>query len=126
MDDTAGTTAGTAVDIPEATLLANDTDADGDTPTVASVDAASTNGGTVVQAGGNVTYTPAAGYAGDDTFNYTIDDGTGLTANAVVTVTVTAVGNAPTAISISAAPGTEQLLRASIRPLAAGYLPVGR
>src|SRR5262249_43939902 len=37
-----------------------------------------------------VTYTPATGFAGTDTFHYTISDGQGGTASAAVTVTVNA------------------------------------
>ena len=71
-------------------LLANDTDSDGDTLSVASV----TQGahGTVgVSAGGIATYTPVAGYSGTDTFTYIVTDGHGGTATGTVTVTISAV-----------------------------------
>jgi len=48
-----------------------------------------------------VTYQPSANFTGTDSFAYTISDGT-LTATAVVTVTVTAVNDAPTATNDAA------------------------
>ena len=51
-----------------------------------------TGGGST--AAGSVTYTPADGFSGTDTFTYTVTDPTGGTATATVTVTVT-----PTAVA---------------------------
>ncbi len=77
--------------------LANDTDADGDTLSLQAVDAASARGGTVANNGnGTVTYTPPAGFAGLDTFNYTVTDGSG-TAVAAVSVSVNATFDAEAA-----------------------------
>ncbi len=75
-------------------MLANDSDPDGDTLTV--TDATTPADGTVVvNEDGTVFYTPAAGFSGTDTFDYTITDGT---ATDTATVTV-AVGNGtPTAV----------------------------
>jgi hypothetical protein len=42
-------------------------------------------------------YTPAANFAGSETFTYTIDDGSGMTAMATVTVTVTNTQDPPSA-----------------------------
>lgn len=70
-------------------VLANDTDTDpGQTLTITAVDATSTEGGTVTTDGTTVTYTPANGFSGTDTFTYTISDGAGGTATATVSVTV--------------------------------------
>jgi len=68
-------------------VLANDSDPDTDTLTVASF----TQGahGTVTFSGGVATYAAMAGYSGGDTFSYTIDDGHGMTDSATVTVSVT-------------------------------------
>ncbi|HSS52695.1 MAG TPA: Ig-like domain-containing protein, partial [Thermoanaerobaculia bacterium] len=44
-----------------------------------------------------VKYTPAANYNGSDSFTYTISDGHGGTATGAVTITVTAVNDAPVA-----------------------------
>ncbi|WP_225409013.1 Ig-like domain-containing protein [Stigmatella hybrida] len=75
-------------------VLGNDTDPDtGDTLTVTAV-TQSANGGTVTLVGGVVSYTPAPGFTGTDTFTYTISDGKGGTDTATVTVTV-APGNVP-------------------------------
>ncbi len=82
-------------------VLANDSDADGDTLTVTAVTAAAH--GEVVLAGGSVTYAPADGYSGSDRFAYTVSDGRGGIASASVTVTVTAQPNrAPAARDDSA------------------------
>ena len=60
-------------------------DADGD-PLVITF-SAPTNG-TVVLAGGDLTYTPTAGYIGPDSFTYTVTDSYGASATATVTVMV--------------------------------------
>ena len=67
-------------------VLANDSDLDGDTLTVTSV-TAPTNG-TSSNSGNGVVYTPRAGFFGTDTFSYTISDGKGGSASAIITVTV--------------------------------------
>ncbi len=64
--------------------------------TITAFDATSTNGGTVTMttSGANLgafTYIPAAGYSGNDTFTYTIDNGSGISntsRTATVTITV--------------------------------------
>ena len=81
-----GTTANVAV-------LANDTDPDGNTLVVSSVTQPAH--GTASFTATGVSYTPAAGFVGIDTFTYTISDGANGTASATVTITV--LDNAPTA-----------------------------
>ncbi len=76
-------------------VLGNDSDADGDTLSVAAVTQGSN--GTVTLVGGVVSYTPNADFAGADTFSYTVADGNGGSAVGTVTVTVTAVQDAPVA-----------------------------
>lgn len=44
-----------------------------------------------------VTYTPAAGYSGSDSFTFSVNDGTVTSAPAAVSITVTAVNNPPVA-----------------------------
>ena len=79
-------------------VLANDTDADGDSLSVSAVDATSTEGGSVTDNGdGTFDYTPAADFNGSDSFNYTINDGTGRSAQGTVTITVNAVNDDPVA-----------------------------
>jgi hypothetical protein len=70
-------------------VLTNDSDADGDTLSVASVGTAQ-HGSVVKNADNTVTYTPAPGYLGNDSFSYVLSDGHGNTASATVAVTVSA------------------------------------
>jgi hypothetical protein len=96
--DTTTTAEDTQVVIP---VLANDTDADGNVLTVLGVSGAS--GGTAsINANGTVTFTPAANFNGTGGFNYAISDGNGGTASSSVTVTVTAVNDAPRAVNDTA------------------------
>jgi hypothetical protein len=71
-------------------VLANDSDPDGDALSIASV--TSPVHGSAVVSGNKVSYTPAAGYSGADSFSYTASDGNGGTATATVSVTVTPTG----------------------------------
>ena len=83
-------------------VLSNDSDPDNDTLTVQSF----TNPahGTVSKDSQNVlTYTPAIGFSGTDSFTYTISDGKGHTAVATVNLIVNAPSNrAPTALADTA------------------------
>ena len=93
VDDSYGTDEGVALveSDPLAGLVANDDQ--GDAPaTVTAFDATSANGGSVsVNPDGTFTYTPAGGFAGADSFDYTITDANGDTSTATVTVLVDAV-----------------------------------
>ena len=91
MDDTATTTQGRPVTI---NVVANDTDADGDTLTAASVTQPS-HGTAVTNGNGTVTYSPNSGFTGSDLFHYTVSDGRGGSATARVTVTVQAAAPPP-------------------------------
>ncbi|WP_244484440.1 DUF4082 domain-containing protein [Mesorhizobium sp. Root552] len=84
---------GTALQITAASLLANDTDANGDPLTITGVSAPS--GGTAVfnAQTNTITFTPTAGYTGAAGFTYAISDGKGGTASATVALTVTATPN---------------------------------
>ncbi|MBA3391841.1 MAG: tandem-95 repeat protein [Deltaproteobacteria bacterium] len=99
VDDTATTPEDTALVISSATLVANDTDAENQTLTVTAV--ANLTNGTVALAGGNVTFTPTTNFNGTATFQYTVSDGA-ATDTGVVTVTVTAVNDAPVAVDDTA------------------------
>ena len=79
-----------------ASLLANDSDPDGQIIAVTSVASSSSGGGTIANlGGGSYGYTPAATFAGVDTFGYSIADIASGTASAVVSVTVTAPAPPP-------------------------------
>src|SRR5206468_376467 len=92
-NDTATTAEDTATTIA---VLANDSDVDGDALTV-SVGSQPAHGTATVNADQTVTYMPTANYNGGDTFTYTVSDGHGGTATATVSITVTAVNDAPVA-----------------------------
>ena len=89
--DTATTNADTPVQI---NVLANDSDPDGGMLDPTSVVATQpSNGSTAVNPNGRVTYTPDAGFAGLDSFTYTVDDNDGGVSNsATVNVTVLSGG----------------------------------
>ncbi|OWW27408.1 hypothetical protein B4Q04_07075 [Zobellia sp. OII3] len=79
-------------------LLANDTEPNGQAITIVTVDTPQ-NGEAVLQGDGlSVLYTPDAGYVGSDSFEYTIEDETGLSATATVSITVTPQNQAPVAM----------------------------
>lgn len=82
-DDTASTPYATAVMIP---VLANDSGAD---LSVSAVDE-SADGAVTLNADGTVTFVPNAGFAGEASFGYTVEDAVGQRATATVTVTVEA------------------------------------
>ena len=69
-------------------VLANDHDANGQAVSLYSHDGASANGGTVIQQGQNLVYTPSNTFLGADYFLYTITDTAGRTATGVVTIAV--------------------------------------
>lgn len=75
------------VKVKLATLLANDTDADGDTLSI-TVSTTTAHGGTVEVRGLWVYYTPAPGYTGADSFTYTITDTRGGSATGTVNVAI--------------------------------------
>lgn len=68
-------------------VLANDSDLDGDTIYIKEVTSAS-HGSVLLADNQEVKYTPESGYAGLDTFDYTIVDGYGGSATGTVTVSV--------------------------------------
>ncbi|MDT3680315.1 MAG: DUF4082 domain-containing protein [Burkholderiaceae bacterium] len=90
----------TALSLPVATLLGNDTDVDGDVLSIDSVGTAVNGAVALDAAGGLVVFTPAAGYAGPASFAYTIRDPASAPATAVVSLVVGAAGNqAPNAVA---------------------------
>ena len=69
-----------------ADLLANDSDVDGDTLTLAGFSAPG-HGTASLDADGSIVYTPTAGYTGADSMTYTISDGQ-ATSTATISITV--------------------------------------
>lgn len=90
VNDAATTPEDTSVTVK---ALANDYDVDGPSLTLVS---ASTTNGTAIISGTNIVFTPSTNYFGTVAFNYVITDGS-LYATGRVTVTVTAVNDAPVA-----------------------------
>ena len=94
-DDTAATAPNTPVTI---SVLANDSDVDGDALTVSNV-ANVTNGTATINVNNTVTLTPSTGFTGSATFDYTVSDGNGGTDTGTVTVEVGTANHAPVAVA---------------------------
>ena len=95
VSDSASTNEDTALVLSASSLLANDTDIDGDTLSVISVQGASH--GTVSLVSGTVRFVPAANFNGTASFTYTVSDGHGGSSTATVSVTVLPVNDPPVA-----------------------------
>ncbi|WP_396275026.1 Ig-like domain-containing protein [Hyphomonas sp.] len=89
--DSVSTAYNTAVNFNPRT---NDSDPEGGALTIQSVTTPS-SGTAVVNSGTSITYTPANGFSGQATFNYTIRDPQNATATAGVTITVAPAPNQP-------------------------------
>ena len=93
--DTATTNKNSPVTI---NVLANDKDGNNDALSVTGI-VQPLNGSVLLNAGGTLTYTPKAGFAGTDKFTYKADDG--LAQSTAATVTVTVVNGTPVAVNDS-------------------------
>ncbi len=89
-------------------VLSNDSFAPdvGETLLVTAVSAPPNGAAAIVSGGTAVTYAPATGFTGTDSFTYTISDGNGGVATATVTVTVVTVNSNP----VNTLPVPQQLL----------------
>jgi hypothetical protein len=96
-NDTATTQEDTAVTLLATTLLANDSDKDGDLLSLTGVSNAVS--GSVSLRNGNVVFQPSPNFKGNGSFVYTISDGRGGTASATVVVAVSPVNDAPVAVN---------------------------
>ncbi|WP_370336621.1 beta strand repeat-containing protein [Parvularcula marina] len=86
-------------------VLANDTDADMDTLSIASFDTSGTQGIVINNGNGTFAYNPnaafnylGAGETATDSFTYTVSDGKGGMDTATVTITVTGINDQPNAV----------------------------
>jgi Ca2+-binding RTX toxin-like protein len=84
--DSATTAQNTAVTLEAPTLLANDTDANGDSLSLTGV--SNPVNASVTFSNGNVIFTPSTNFTGDASFDYSISDGKGGTIRANVSVAV--------------------------------------
>jgi VCBS repeat-containing protein len=93
--DTYSSAEDTTLTVAAPGVLSNDGDPDGNTLSAVLV-AGPSHGALTLNANGSFTYTPTANYNGSDSFTYRASDGS-LTSNlATVTLTVSAVNDAPT------------------------------
>lgn len=81
-------------------VLINDTDPDSD-PLTATIASQPSHGTVNFGTNGGFVYTPAANFTGTDTFTYIANDGTVNGTAATVTITVTAVNDAPVGVNDS-------------------------
>jgi|GEM_PF-2396860 len=95
-DDTGSTLEDTLIGV---FVLANDSDPDGDTLSIQSINGA-TNGTAVIN-NGQVDFTPANNFNGQASFSYTVSDGQGGSNVGNVSITVTAVNDDPVAVGDS-------------------------
>lgn len=94
-------------------LLANDTDANGDTLTIKAVGNA-THGTVALDNNGDIVFTPTANFNGPASFTYLVADGDGATSEAIVHINVAAVNDAPTGdVTIQGTPEEGQILTAN-------------
>jgi hypothetical protein len=98
VNDFASTDEDTVLTTTSDELVANDTDIDGDGLAVSAVAATVNTHGSVTLVAGVISYTPAANFQGSAEFAYTVSDGNGGTAGALVTVTVNPINDAPVAV----------------------------
>lgn len=126
----ASTSYQSALTIGLSKLLAKISDPDEDGFSITAAGPSSTNGGTVSLGASSITYTPANGFSGADSFSITITDTRGATATGTINLTVganpnaggTQGTNAPTvtvtggsaSLRFRAIPGTNYLLQRSI------------
>ncbi len=92
-DDSYSTPMDVTLNVAAPGVLENDTDANGDPLTAIKV-SDPPNGSVTLNSDGSFSYTPDAGYTGDDSFTYKANDGDLDSNTATVTITVTS-GNTP-------------------------------
>ncbi len=95
-------------------VLGNDTDVDTGTTLTATLAESPANGTVTLAANGTFTYTPAPDFNGTDSFTYTASDGTAVSNVATVTITVTAVNDAPMAVNDTASTTEETAVSGAV------------
>ncbi|NJO98492.1 MAG: tandem-95 repeat protein [Pleurocapsa sp. CRU_1_2] len=100
-NDTATTEEDTPITILAAELFSNDSDVEGDALSISSVDNA-VSGTAIVNADGNIEFTPNADFNGIATIDYTVSDGSD-SSTASIEITVNSVNDAPLASNDTAA-----------------------
>ena len=99
--DSYSTPRNTTLTVAAPGVLANDTDADGDSLTAIKVSDPA-HGTVTLGATGSISYVPTSGYSGPDSFTYKANDGTADSTTVTVSLTVNAPGNsAPVATADS-------------------------
>jgi hypothetical protein len=78
-----------------ASLLGNDSDADGHVIRFVSFSATSANGGTITRDADWLYYTAPVGFTNDDSFTYAIEDGLGQPVTGLVNIRITEHGGSP-------------------------------
>ena len=96
--------------------LANDSDPENDPLTITGTSGVSLGAVTITSAGTRLSYNPTANATGNDSFTYTISDGTD-TATATVTVQIGAVNDPPVAVNDPTNPIVEDVTT-TLNPLA--------
>lgn len=96
LGETLAATEDTIALIPQALLLANDSDVEGETLSITTV-TNSVHGTVNLDADGTVRFTPEANFHGEASFDYTVADTSGGTAQATATLAIAAVNDVPVA-----------------------------
>ena len=94
VSDAYSTAYNTALTVAASGVLANDTDANGDTLTAVLVSTVS-HGSLTLNSNGAFTYTPTTGYTGTDSFTYKANDGKANSNTATVTITINTAAATP-------------------------------
>jgi VCBS repeat-containing protein len=100
VSDAYGTSEDTALTVAAPGVLGNDDDPDGD-PLSAATGSGPNHGALTLNPNGSFTYTPTANFNGTDAFTYRASDGTATSSLTTVTLTVSAVNDAPAAAADS-------------------------
>lgn len=96
INDTYTTGEDSTLNVSNPGVLANDSDADGDSLTTTLV-LGPANGNLTLNSDGSFTYTPNANFDDSDSFTYTANDGTADSNEATVAINITSVNDSPVA-----------------------------